>query len=103
MAFEFVKTENDVHVFIDPDGNKHKVGISVGTPEQARELLEQQFNTPAPAETYVERRRKAYNDAGLTQGAFTLAFIQKELDGDTAALDAYKAARANIKKGIPKN
>lgn len=100
MSYTHIQTTDTVHVFKHKNGTVCKVGVEVGTVENALQLLE---NPPAPVVGYAEARRAAYEAANLTTEAFSLAMIQKELDGDITALDAYKAARANIKKGIPKN
>ena len=100
MEYTHIKTENDLHVFHDADGNIYKVGASVGTVGDAIRLL----NTPPKVvePTYKELREKAYIEQGLTPEYFAMCLIQKELDSDTKMLDEYKAKRQAIKLLYPK-
>lgn len=98
---EYIKTENEVHIFKDYTGNIYKVGITVGSVEDARNLL--LFPPSAKELNYKIKRKIEYENNGLTLEAFTIACIQKELDGDSSELDNYKTKRAEIKVAIPKN
>lgn len=97
---EHIKTTDSVHVFKDDIGNVYKVGIAVGTVEQALNVL---LNPPVPIPlTYKELREQEYIKQGLTPDYFAICLIQKELDNDFTMLNDYKAKRLAIKTLYPK-
>lgn len=88
-------TTDSIHIFKDDNGNVHKIGVAIGTVEQALNVL---LNPPVPIPlTYRQLREQEYLKQGLTPDYFAICLIQKELDNDVTMLNDYKAKRLAIK------